>query len=59
MKLIENFEAAVRVHEMKGAAHPDDHERIQKEYENAKHKLLGRIRTLKAAAYSGNPIGRT
>lgn len=46
MKLINDFEAAVRMHEMKGAMHPDDWEEIELDFKQAKKKLENYIRRL-------------
>jgi hypothetical protein len=40
MKLVEDFEKAVRDHEMMGAKDPMDHAEIEKEYERTKEKLI-------------------
>jgi hypothetical protein len=40
MKLVEDFEKAVRDHEMMGAQDPRDHREIEKEYERTKEKLI-------------------
>ena len=40
MKLVEDFEKAVRDHEMMGAKDPRDHQEIEKEYERTKEKLI-------------------
>lgn len=46
MKLINNFEAAVRMHEMKGAMHPEDWEEIELDYKETKKKLENYIKQL-------------
>lgn len=38
-RYITRFENAVRVHEMKGAQHPEDHEQIERDYQRAKATL--------------------
>lgn len=43
MMLLRKFEAAVRAHEMKGAAAPEDMPIIEKEYQRAKEKLVRKI----------------
>jgi hypothetical protein len=40
VKLVEDFEKAVRDHEMMGAKDPRDHQEIEKEYERTKEKLI-------------------
>lgn len=47
MKVVNDFEAAVRAHEMKGASHPGDHEAIELNYELTKRKLLDALRKAK------------
>lgn len=44
MKIVEDFEAAVRADEMKGAAHPQDHEAIEANYKLAKERLVAKLR---------------
>jgi hypothetical protein len=39
-KLVEEFEAAVRADEFKGAGHPEDYDATTQEYEAAKKALL-------------------
>lgn len=39
-KVVDNFEAAVRAHEMIGAAHPEDQDEIEREFKRAKATLL-------------------
>lgn len=43
LKLVRDFEAAVRAHEMKGAGAPEDRAHINKAYERAKEKLVRKI----------------
>lgn len=38
MKLVNDFEAAVRMHEMKGAMHPEDHEDIEEDFKQGEEK---------------------
>jgi len=45
-KLVRNFERAVRLHEMAGAAHPEDRPLIQEDYENAKERLISTIKQM-------------
>lgn len=40
MKVVEDFEQAVRDHEMRGAAHPEDRDLIDLQYKVAKQKLI-------------------
>lgn len=47
---VRRFELAVRLHEMKGAAQPDQQDAIEYEYEAAKAALLRWINSLKAAS---------
>lgn len=44
MKLVDDFEAAVRLHEMKGANRPEDHEYIELLFETTKQKLIEALR---------------
>lgn len=39
-KLINDFEAFVRLHEMKGSYHPDERYEIEQQFVSAKRKLL-------------------
>lgn len=43
MKVVENFEEAVRDHENMGAQHPADHRAIEEKYKRAKEALLRRL----------------
>jgi hypothetical protein len=43
LKVVEDFEAAVRDHEMRGARHPLDHQAIEEEYKRAKEALLHQL----------------
>lgn len=49
VRAINRFDRAVRDHEMKGAQHPDDHDKIVLTYTRAKEKLLHLLRDLRAA----------
>lgn len=40
MKIVEDFEQAVRDHEMKGAGYPEEHAFIELRYKVAKQKLI-------------------
>jgi hypothetical protein len=40
VKLVEDFEKAVRDHENMGAQHPLDHRGIEEEYQRTKDKLI-------------------
>lgn len=48
MKLINDFEEAVRMHEMKGTFHPEDWEKIEEDFKQTKKKLENYIKQLKA-----------
>lgn len=41
--MLQKFEDAVRAHEMKGAAHPDDWDEIEEEYKRRKKQMLALI----------------
>lgn len=43
LQLIENFEAAVRADEFKGAGHPEDVDIVETEYKEAKQELLAAL----------------
>lgn len=49
-KVVEDFEAAVRMHEMMGAAYPKDHAAIVYEFNRAKAALVIAIARLERRA---------
>lgn len=48
MKLIDDFEQAVRRHEMKGAQHPQQHDLIEQNYKATKQALTNYIKALRS-----------
>lgn len=44
MKLVNDFEAAVRAHEMRGAQHPEEHELIELKYKTSKEALIAKLK---------------
>lgn len=44
MKLVDDFEQAVREHEMMGAQHPSEHHAIELRYQLTKERLISALR---------------
>lgn len=51
-RLVTQFESAVRLHEMVGAAHPEDRPYIEQDYDAAKQRLLLVLAELQKASRS-------
>lgn len=49
-RLVRNFESTVRLHEMAGAAHPEDRPLIEEEYEQSKQRLLSVLSRMRLEA---------
>lgn len=52
MKIVEDFEKAVRDHELKGSMHLEDYELVELIYQTTKDKLIRKLKGLQDAAKS-------